>query len=127
MFQTEANICGFECRLIFCTNIGFYYDIFHRRLKNLTFLSLEISQVGLTKIDINFFKLSQLTSNLSQIKVNICDVAFRLIFGHNIWFSLILAPRTEKSTFLLANISQIGHTKIAVKFFKLNQLTSKLF
>ena len=30
------------------------------------------------------------------------------------------------SAFLLPKISQVGHTKIAVTFFKLNQLTSKL-
>ena len=50
MFQIEANKCGFEFRLIFCTKIGFDYDFYHLRLKNLTFLRPEISQMGLTEI-----------------------------------------------------------------------------
>ena len=44
------------------------------------FLLPEISQVGLTKIAINFFKLNQLTSKMSQIEANTC--------GYEFWLSL---------------------------------------
>ena len=52
----------------------------------MTFLRPEISQVGLIKIAINFFKVNQLTSKISQIEANTCGFESRLFFWVKIGF-----------------------------------------
>ena len=62
----------------------------------MTFLSPEISQVGLTKIAINFSNLNQSASKMSQIEANTCGFEFSLTSGAKIRFSIFLPPGMKK-------------------------------